>query len=298
MTNIYRKCKLCPRECGVDRSVKKGYCKTSDRLLVTRAALHMWEEPCISGEKGSGTVFFGGCSLGCIYCQNAEIRDGKVGKEISVERLSEIFFELKEQGANNINLVTPTHFIPHIIKALDIAKRQNLNLPVVYNTGGYEKDETLKMLDGYVDIYLPDFKYYDEESAKEYSNAPDYTECAKNAVAEMYRQVGKPQFYENGIMKKGVIVRHLLLPQHLEESKEIVKYLFDTYKHNIFISIMNQYTPMPRTADHKILKERVTEKEYNELIDYAVDIGVENGFTQEGETAEESFIPPFDNTGV
>ena len=298
MTNIYHNCKLCPRECGIDRSIKKGYCKTSDRLLVTRAALHMWEEPCISGEKGSGTVFFGGCSLGCIYCQNAEIRDGKVGKEISVERLAQVFFELKEQGANNINLVTPTHFIPHIIKALDIAKKQNLNIPVVYNTGGYEKAETLKMLDGYVDIYLPDFKYYNEESAREYSNAPDYRECAKKAVAEMYRQVGKPQFYENGIMKKGVIVRHLLLPQHLEESKKIVKYLFDTYKHNIFISIMNQYTPMPHMADHKILKERVTEKDYDELINFAVDTGVENGFIQEGGTAVESFIPSFDNTGV
>ena len=298
MTNIYKSCTLCPRNCSIDRSTQKGYCKIADKLLVARAALHMWEEPCISGEKGSGTVFFGGCSFGCIYCQNAEIRDGKAGKEITAERLAEIFFELKDQGANNINLVTPTHFVPHIIKALDIAKLQNLNLPVVYNTGGYEKTETLKMLDGYIDIYLPDFKYYNKQSAKEYSNAPNYTEYAKKAVSEMVRQVGKPQFYENGIMKKGVIVRHLLLPYHLEESQHIIKYLYEPYKHNIFISIMNQYTPMPQTADHKILKERVTKKEYNHLIDYAVDIGVENGFIQEGETATESFIPPFDNTGV
>lgn len=236
--------------------------------------------------------------MGCIYCQNAEIRDGKVGKEISDERLAKIFFELKDQGANNINLVTPTHFIPHIIKALDIAKKQNLGIPIVYNTSGYEKAETLKMLDGYVDIYLPDFKYYDEDSAKEYSNAPNYADYAKKAIAEMFRQVGAPHFFDNGIMKKGVIVRHLLLPKHLEESKKIVKYLFDTYKHDIFISIMNQYTPMPQVADHKILKEKVTEKEYNDLIDYAVDIGVENGFVQEGETAAESYIPPFDNSGV
>ena len=258
----------------------------------------MWEEPCISGENRSGTVFFGGCNLGCIYCQNNTIRDGKTGKEISVERLAEIFFELKSQGANNINLVTPTHFVPHIIKALDIAKKQNLNLPIVYNTGGYEKVETLKMLDGYVDVYLPDFKYYNRESAKEYSNAPDYPDYVKPAIDEMFRQVGNPEFDEYGIIKKGVIVRHLLLPKHIEESKKIIKYLYDTYKDDIFISIMNQYTPMPQVADHSILKNKVTQKEYDDLVDYAVDIGVENGFIQEGETAKESFIPPFNNEGV
>ena len=258
----------------------------------------MWEEPCISGKKGSGTVFFGGCNMGCVYCQNARIRDGKVGKEISSQRLAEIFFELKGKGANNINLVTPTHFVPDIIKALDIAKVQNLNIPVVYNTSGYEKVETLKMLDGYIDIYLPDFKYYIEETAKEYSNSPNYTDCVKKALAEMYCQVGKPAFYDDGIMKKGVIVRHLLLPQHTEESKQIIKYLYDTYRDNIFISIMNQYTPMPQVANHPILNKRVTDEEYEKLIDYAVDIGVENGFIQEGETAKESFIPPFNNEGV
>ena len=236
--------------------------------------------------------------MGCIYCQNAQIRDGKSGKEITSERLSEIFFELKEKGANNINLVTPTHFVPHIIKALDIAKSKRFDLPFVYNTSGYEKVETLKMLDGYIDIYLPDFKYYNSKTAKECSNVTNYTECAKKAVAEMFRQVGKPQFFDNGIMKKGVIVRHLLLPHHLEESKHIIKYLYYTYKDDLFISIMNQYTPMPQVAEHKILKERVPEKDYNELINFAVDIGVENGFVQEGETAEESFIPSFDNTGV
>ncbi len=298
MKIMYKSCTLCPRECKVNRSVKKGYCKTTDKLLVTRAALHMWEEPCISGENGSGTVFFGGCSMGCIYCQNDKIRDGKVGKEISAKRLAEIFFELKAQGANNINLVTPTHFVPHIIAALDIAKAQNLNIPIVYNTSGYEKSETLKMLEGYVDIYLPDFKYYNSESAKEYSNAPNYTQYVKEAIAEMFRQVGTPRFFDNGIMKKGVIVRHLLLPHHLEESKQIIKYLYNTYKDDIFISIMNQYTPMPQVADHKVLKEKVTEKEYDELVNYAVDIGVENGFIQQGETAKESFIPSFNCEGV
>ena len=297
MTSVYKNCNLCPRECGIDRSKKKGYCKTTDKLLVSRAALHMWEEPCISGDNGSGTVFFGGCPMGCIYCQNVKIRDGRVGKEITSKRLADIFFELKSQGANNINLVTPTHFVPHIIEALDIAKTQNLDIPIVYNTSGYEKVETLKMLEGYVDVYLPDFKYYNEKSAKEYSNAPDYIKHVKKAISEMVHQVGTPRFYQNGIMRKGVIVRHLLLPEHLGESKKIIKYLYDTYKDDIFISIMNQYTPMPQMARHKILKERVTEKEYNDLIDYAVDIGVENGFVQEGETATESFIPHFDNTG-
>lgn len=282
----------------VDRSIKKGYCKASDKLLVARAALHFWEEPCISGEKGSGTVFFGGCNMGCIYCQNAQIRDGKVGREITTQRLAEIFFELKEKGANNINLVTPTHFVPHIIKALDIAKSNNLNLPIVYNTSGYEKVETLKMLDGYIDIYLPDFKYYNAKTAKEYSKASDYTDYAKKALAEMFRQVGTPLFFENGIMKKGVIVRHLLLPQHLEESKLIIKYLYDTYKDDIFISIMNQYTPMPQVENHTVLNQRVTDEEYEKLIDYAVDTGVEKGFIQQGETARESFIPTFNCEGV
>ena len=258
----------------------------------------MWEEPCISGDDGSGTIFFGGCNLGCIYCQNAEIRDGKVGREISVERLSEIFFELKEKGANNINLVTPTHFVPHIINALDIAKSQNFNLPVVYNTSGYEKVETLKMLNGYVDVYLPDFKYYNSKSAKEYSNAPDYTNYVKPAIAEMLRQVGAPRFDDRGIMQKGVIVRHLLLPNHLEEARQIIKYLYDTYKNNIFISIMNQYTPMPQVESHPVLNQKVTDEEYENLIDYSVDIGVENGFVQEGETAKESFIPSFNCEGV
>ncbi len=298
MMNIYKSCNLCPRNCQIDRSVNKGYCKTTDKLLITRAALHMWEEPCISGDDGSGTIFFGGCNLGCIYCQNAEIRDGKVGREISVERLSEIFFELKEKGANNINLVTPTHFVPHIIKALDIAKSQNFNLPVVYNTSGYEKVETLKMLNGYVDVYLPDFKYYNSKSAKEYSNAPDYMDYVKPAIDEMLSQVGNPVFSKDGIIKKGVIIRHLLLPNHLEESKEIIKYLYDTYKDDIFISIMNQYTPMPQVADHPALSRKVTDAEYDELVNYAIDIGVENGFIQEGETAKESFIPPFNNEGV
>lgn len=298
MKSIYNQCNLCPRECKANRNITKGYCKTNSNLLIARAALHMWEEPCISGETGSGTVFFGGCTLGCIYCQNQQIRDGKTGKITDEYRLAEIFAELKDQGANNINLVTPTHFVPHIIKALDIAKSKGLDIPVVYNTSGYEKVDTLKMLEGYVDIYLPDFKYFNNKTAKEFSNAENYTDYAKKAVTEMVRQRGEAEFFENGIMKSGVIVRHLLLPGYLEESKEIIKYLYETYENKIYISIMNQYTPMPAVLNHKTLCHKVSDAEYDELINYAVDIGVENGFIQEGETALESFIPPFDNSGV
>lgn len=258
----------------------------------------MWEEPCISGEEGSGTVFFGGCPLRCIYCQNKEIRDGNTGKEITTKRLAEIFLELQSQKANNINLVTPTHYVPHIIDALDIAKSNGLTIPAVYNTSGYEKCETIDLLNGYVDIYLTDFKYMDSKNAKEYSNAPDYAEYAKQSLDTMVNQVGEAVFDEKGIMQKGVIVRHLLLPGHLEESKEIVRYLYKTYGNKIFISLMNQYTPMPDMENHPTLSRKVTDEEYNELIDYAVDLGVENGFVQEGETALESFIPPFDNSGV
>ncbi len=298
MNKLYNHCTLCPRQCGVDRSIKNGYCKASNKLVVARAALHMWEEPCISGKSGSGTVFFSGCPLGCIYCQNYQIRDNLTGKEIDAKRLAEIFINLQQQGANNINLVTPTHFVPHIISAIDIARKDGLVLPILYNCGGYERTETLKLLEGYVDIYLPDFKYMSARTAAAYSHAPDYTEVAKAALAEMFRQVGKPVFNKDGIIKKGLIVRHLLLPGHESESEEIVKYLYCTYKDDIFISLMNQYTPLPHIKDVCPLNRRVTNDEYERLIDFAVDLGVVNGFVQEGETSSESFIPSFDNTGV
>ncbi len=294
----YKNCSLCPRNCRIDRTVNKGFCKVNDKLLVARASLHMWEEPCISGKNGSGTVFFGGCSLGCRFCQNVSIRDGLVGKEISETRLAQIFIELQEKGANNINLVTPTHYIPSIKDAIVIAKDDGLTIPIVYNTSGYEKVESLKLLDGLVDVYLPDFKYWDTETAKSYSNAPNYIEFVKPAINEMFRQVGIPKFYKNGIMKKGIIVRHLLLPGYLEYSKKIIKYLYDTYKNDIYISIMNQHTPMPNVMEHNLLSKKVSNQDYEALIDFASDIGVENGFIQEGETAKESFIPPFDSTGV
>lgn len=294
-------CTLCPRKCYADREQKKtGFCGETDTVRVARAALHMWEEPCISGEQGSGTVFFTGCTLRCVFCQNHTISGGDVGKEISVRRLADIFLELQEKGANNINLVTPTHFVPQIISALDIARSEGLHLPIVYNTSGYESVGTLKKLEGYVDVYLPDFKYLDEKYAQKYSKAFDYPEIAKKALEEMVRQTGAPVFDENGIMQRGVIVRHLLLPGCLADAKKIVRYLHDTYGDQIYMSLMNQYTPLDSLdADrYPELNRKVLDSVYDRLIDYAIDLGVEQAFIQEGETAEESFIPQFTLEGV
>ena len=265
----------------------------SDMLKVSRAALHMWEEPCISGKEGSGTVFFSGCTLRCVFCQNRDIAAGRRGKEISIERLSEIFLELMEKGANNINLVTPTHYTKQVIKALDIAKKQGMNLPIVYNTGGYEKVDTIKMLEGYVDVYLPDFKYVSSDISGKYSGAKDYYIYAKDALGEMVRQTGKPKFDERGIMTKGVIVRHLILPGCSEDSKAVIKYLYNTYGDDIYISIMNQYTPF-RMENYPELNRKVTTYEYNKVVNYAIELGITNGFVQEGSAASESFIPDFD----
>ncbi len=293
-------CTLCPRECKADRrNGKNGFCGVAGaQVYVARAALHMWEEPCISGESGSGTVFFSGCSLRCVYCQNYHIANVQTGKAISQERLAEIFLELEEKGANNINLVTPTHYTPEIVWAVTKARKEGLNIPIVYNCSGYEKVETLKLLDGIVDIYLTDFKYMDKEAAKRYSNAPDYPEVAKAALDEMVRQIQCAEFDESGIMKKGVIVRHLLLPEQLQNGKEVVRYVYETYEDKVFLSLMNQYTPLSQVKNYPEINRRVTEEEYEELVDFAIDLGVENGFVQEGETAKESFIPQFNCEGV
>lgn len=289
-----KQCNLCPRACKVDRQTKRGYCSMTDELMIARAALHMWEEPCISGEEGSGTVFFTGCPLKCVYCQNRKIALGQLGKSITVERLVEIFFELKEQGANNINLVTPTHFVPQIKNALIEAKQQGLSLPIVYNTSSYERVETLQMLEGLIDVYLPDMKYYSTELAQKYSHAPDYFEVADAAIAEMLRQVGTPQFEQEKI-KKGVIVRHMILPGCTKDSKAVIKHLLDKYGTDIYISIMNQYTPMEGMIDYPELQRRITKREYSKVVDYAIELGLEQGFIQEGETAMESFIPDFES---
>ena len=292
------KCSLCPRMCNVDREITTGYCGVKKTLRVARAALHFWEEPCISGEEGSGAIFFTGCNLRCVFCQNFQIARAEQGKEITVERLSEIFLELQEQKANNINLVTATHYVPQVVEALKMAKEKGLHIPVVYNCGGYETVETLKLLEGLVDIYLPDFKYVDHDRAKRYSRAEDYPEAAKKALAEMVRQQPEAEFDERGIMKKGVIVRHLMLPGGIKDSKAVVKYLYETYGNQIYVSLMNQYTPLPHVADYPEIDRKLKKFEYDRLVDYAISLGVENGFIQEGETAEESFIPAFTNEGV
>ncbi len=293
-------CILCPRKCGANRLTgQTGYCGATDQLVVARAALHMWEEPCISGTTGSGTVFFGGCNLKCVFCQNHNIAIGDCGKEIPLSRLAEIFLELQVKGAANINLVTPTHYIPQIRDALLLAQEQGLAIPIVYNSGGYESVEALRLLKGLVDIYLPDFKYVSPELSRQYSHATDYFEQATFALAEMYAQVGAPLFDEQtGMMKRGMIVRHLLLPGQTKDTKKVLRYLHETYGNNIYISIMNQYTPLPQVAAIPELNRKVTSEEYDRVVNFALRLGIENAFIQEGETAEESFIPPFDMEGV
>lgn len=292
-------CNMCPRECNVDRGLGKiGFCKVPNQIKVSRAALHFWEEPCISGEEGSGAVFFSGCNLRCVYCQNRKIAEGVYGREITVDRLAAIFLELQDKGANNINLVTPSHYVLQIIEALNLAKERGLKLPVVYNSSAYEKVRTLQLLEGYVDVYLPDFKYMDKGLSAKYSAAENYSEVAKRAIEEMVRQVGKPKFDEHGILQKGVVVRHLVLPGCIRDSKEVIRYLHSTYKNDIFISILSQFTPMKGLNKYPEINRKVSKKEYEEVVDFAIDIGVENGFIQEGDVAEESFIPDFDCEGV
>ena len=308
LQGLYNNCHLCPRSCGANRNAgEKGFCGMTDRFVAARAALHMCEEPCISGRNGSGTVFISGCTLGCVYCQNRNIALGLAGKEIPKERLVEIFFELADQGANNINLVTADHFIPGVAEAIKEAKKEGFSLPFLLNTGSYIHADTLKLLDGLVDIYLPDLKYIDPKTAGSFSHAPDYPEIAKAAIDEMVRQLRsrcggqriETVFNGQGIMQRGIIIRHLLLPGRVLEAKLIVKYLFEKYGDEVYLSLMNQYTPPADPAERiPKLARKVTEAEYRSLIGYAAELGVKNGFMQEGETADESFIPEFDGEGV
>ena len=295
MDNIFKKCNLCPRNCLIDRTIKPGICGMKDKMVVAKAYLHKWEEPPVSGDTGSGTIFFSGCNLKCIFCQNYDISTKLIGQEVSIEDFSNICINLEKQGANNINLVTPTHFVPLIIEGIKLARKKGLKIPIVYNTSGYENVETIKMLDGIVDIYLPDFKYYDDSYANKYSHINNYFKNASLALEEMYKQVGKPKFDENGMMTKGIIVRHMMLPGLLDDSKKILEYLYNTYKDNIYISIMNQYTPIKKFERFTELNNKVSDNDYNELINYACDLGIEKAFIQEGETQSESFIPDFNN---
>ena len=289
----FSKCNICPRNCNINRSVEKGFCGMNDKMKVARFSLHKWEEPVISGDNGSGTIFFVGCNLGCIYCQNYKlINNDDIGREISIDDFAHICLKLQEKGAHNINIVTGTHFIPLIRDGIVKSKELGVTIPFVYNTSSYEKVESLKELDGLIDIYLPDLKYYDNDISMKYSKCNNYFEYASKAIDEMYRQVGTYKIKDD-LMKKGMIVRHLLLPGHLEDSKKIIKYLYDKYKDNIYISIMNQYTPVNKTK-YDNLNRKVTDEEYDELINYALDLGIKNAFIQEGETQSESFIPDFD----
>lgn len=297
--NKYENCLLCPRKCGINRRTgQTGVCGVSSEIKVARVALHYWEEPCISGKRGSGAVFFSGCSLHCVFCQNREISDGKAGKVISKERLSDIFIELADKGANNINLVTPGQYIPDIVWAVNDAKSRGMKLPIIYNTSGYENVTELKLLEGIVDVYLPDFKYMDSTLSARYSRAKDYPSVAKQALSEMVRQQPDVVIDDaTGLIQKGVIVRQLLLPGHVNDAKAVLKYLYDTYHDHVYISMMSQFTPIA-LKDYPEINRTVTKREYERLVNYALEIGITNAFIQEGDVAKDSFIPAFDCEGV
>ncbi len=292
MEELLNKCEICPRKCKVNRNNGElGYCKASNKMKIGGYHLHMWEEPIITGKNGSGTIFFSYCNLRCAYCQNYDLSFDSVGEYITIERLSDIMLELQEMQAENVNLVTPTHYIPLIKNSIFLAKEKGLKIPIVYNTSGYESVESLKTLEGLIDIYLPDFKYYDNSLGK-YSSVADYFNITSLALKEMYRQVGKPKYNKKGMLKKGVIVRHLVLPNNYQDSKKIINYLYQEYKDNIILSIMNQYT-ITKITKYPELNQKVDPKEYDNLIDYAYNLGIRNCFTQEEESQSESFIPKF-----
>ena len=296
--DLLKNCKLCPRNCGVDRTKRAGFCGAGEKIRVALVSLHKWEEPCLVGENGAGTVFFSHCNLKCVYCQNFEISSGGRGEEISIERLAEIFLEQQERGAANVELVTPTHYVPQICAALDLAKANGLKLPVVYNTSAYENLSTLELLRDRVDIFLPDLKYFSDEAAVTFSRAPNYFNAASAAIRKMVELVGAPAFSATGNMTRGVIVRHLILPNFRRDSIKILDWLYENFGDRIFISLMNQYTPVFRAGEYKKISRRLTTFEYDSVVKHAVEIGVENCYIQIGRTAEEKFIPRFDGSGV
>lgn len=295
--DVLESCTLCPRNCHINRYKTVGVCGASEKIKVAHHGLHMWEEPIISGDAGSGTIFFSYCNLKCIFCQNCKISTGGYGKEISQERLQELCLDLQEKGANNINLVTPTHYVPQIVSSIHKIKGKELKIPIVYNTSSYENTSTIQMLDGIVDIYLADLKYFDDNLACQYSHVKDYFHYATMAIDEMVKQVGK-FVIKNDLMTRGVIVRILILPGHADDAKKLVQYLYNTYKDNIIISLMNQYTPLKHFDDFPNLNYKVSDEEYQDVIDFALDLGVKYAFIQEGETQSESFIPNFNCSDI
>jgi len=290
-----KSCNICPFKCNVNREKEAlGVCKIGGKIKISHVTNHMWEEPCISGKKGSGAIFFTGCNLRCVFCQNHKIsRKESQGKEITEGELAEIFLQKQTEGVHNINLVSPTPYIKYISKALKIAKEKGLKIPVVYNSNGYENVEALKKLEGLIDVYLPDFKYADDVLAKKYSNAINYTETAICAIKEMYRQVGTIEFDKNGIIKKGVIIRHLVLPNNIENTKKVLYKIANDINKEAYVSLMGQYIPQDRSEMYEELNRKITEDEYNEVIDYFFEVGLKNGFMQELDSAKEEYIPKF-----
>lgn len=290
------KCKICPHECGVNRTKNEiGRCKSTDKIKIALYSLHHFEEPCISGEHGSGTVFFSNCNLNCVYCQNYEISQEGKGREISIEELADIFLEQQNKHAENINLVTPTSYTLQIIEAIKIAKKNGLTIPIIYNTNGYERIETLKLLEGYIDVYLPDLKYYDNEIGKKYSKIENYFEIATKAILEMYRQVGSPQFNNQGMIQKGIMIRHLVLPNHIENSKKILKWIKENVDENVYVDIMAQYFPTYKAKEIKDLNRKLTKEEYQEIEEYVYQLDIKNGYMQELGEHEEEYVPKWDD---
>ena len=296
--NVLNSCTVCPRNCKVDRTISEGFCRSGALVKVAKAYGHMWEEPCISGEKGSGTVFFSNCNLRCVFCQNHDISQEDIGKEISTDRLSDIFLEQQERGFHNINLVNPTHYVPQIKEALKKAKEKGLKLPIVYNSNGYEGIESLKSLEGYIDIYIPDLKYFNDKYALKYSKAPNYFAIASAAIAEMVRQTGSPIFNEEGMLEKGVIIRHLMLPGLLFDSKKVVDYIYKTYGDEVYLSLMNQYTPMFKAIDYPEINKASNPGHYEALIDHCLELGYKNAFIQDTGTDTTAFVPDFNLQGI
>ena len=292
-------CNICPHKCGINRIAGKiGRCKATDKVKIALASIHNFEEPCISGENGSGTVFFSHCNLNCVFCQNYEISQLGKGREISVEELAEIFIKQQNKKVHNINLVTPTMYIYQIIEAIKIAKSKGLKIPIVYNSNGYENVEALKHLEGYIDIYLPDLKYSDDEIAYKYSNIKNYFENAVQAIKEMYNQVGTPIIDENGIMKKGLMIRHLVLPNQLQNSKNVLKWINDNMDKKVFVSVMAQYFPIHKAKNFQEINRKLTKEEYNEIEQYLYTLDLENGYIQELGEHEEEYVPDFSNFSI
>ena len=295
MIELLQKCEICPHKCKIDRTKNQvGRCKSKDTVKVALASIHNFEEPCISGRNGSGTVFFSNCNLSCEFCQNYEISQQGLGKEISIERLAEIFIEQQLRGADNINLVSPTSYAVQIIEAIKIAKNNGLKIPIIYNTNGYENIETLKLLEGYIDIYLPDLKYAENDLAKKYSKIENYFEIATSAIKEMYRQVGKNEYDENGIIKAGIIIRHLILPNHTENSKKVLKWIAENMPKNITVSVMAQYFPTYKAKEIEDINRKLKKEEYEQIENYLYRLNLENGYIQELGEHEEEYVPKWE----